>query len=115
MSIFDTENIYPNDDFWFENGFIDLRKMGIWIWCGPKHLHWDISDMGTRFGNVNIMVKYNKYKKDLEITLGDTGLFGDCDDEVDFEPIELHKPTQLEIEMALSEEYLSSRLTYKHK
>lgn len=36
-------------------------------------------------------------------------------DEVDFEPIELHNPTQHEIELALTDDFLSSRLTYKHK
>ena len=114
-SIFDTENIYPNDDFWLEEGFFNLRKRGLWIWSGARHLHWNISDTGTRWANVNIQVIYDKYKKDLKITKGNTGLFGDCDNEVEFEPITLHKPTQQEIEMALSSKFLSSRLTYKHK
>lgn len=113
MSIFDTENIYPNDNFWLEQGFTNLRNPGLLVWYGPRHLHWNISGAGTRFGFVNIRVIYNKYNKDLKITIGNTSLFGDCDDEVDFEPIELHNPTQQEIEMALSQEYLSSRLTYK--
>jgi hypothetical protein len=113
MGIFDTENIYPNDDFWLENGFVNLRKPGIWIWCGPKLLHWNLSGAGTRWGNVNIRVIYNKYKKELEIAKSHTGLFGDYDNEVEFETIELHNPTQQEIKMALSQEYLSSRLTYK--
>lgn len=115
MSIFDTDNKYPDDNFWKERGFFDLRKPGIWIWGGPKHLHWDISETGTRWGNVNIQVIYAKYKKDFVITLGNTGLFGDHDNEVEFDPVELHNPTRQEIEMALTEKFLSSRLTYKHK
>ena len=115
MSIFDTENIYPNNDFWLENGFVDLRKPGIWIWCGPRHLYWNLSGTGTRWGNVNIRVMYHKYKKELEITKGHTGLFGDCDNEVEFEPLTLRKPTQQEIELALTDDFLSSRLTYKYK
>lgn len=115
MGLLDIEDKYPDDNFWLEEGFFDIRKPGIWIWAGPKHLHWDISDTGTRWGNVNILVKYNKYKKDLEITLGNTGLFGDYDNEVEFEPLVLQNPTQQEIEMALTEKFLSSRLTYKHK
>lgn len=114
-SIFDTENIYPNNDFWLENGFVDLHKPGIWIWCGPRLLHWDLSGTGTRWGNVNIRVLYNKYKKELEIAKGHTGLFGDCDNEVEFEPLILHKPTQQEIELALTDDFLSSRLTHKNK
>ena len=114
-SIFDTEEIYPNDDFWLEKGFFDIKKSGLWIWSGIRHLHWDISDTGTRFGNVNIQVIYHKYKKDLEITKGHTGLFGDCDNEVEFKSLILHKPTQHEIELALTDDFLSSRLTYKHK
>ena len=78
-------------------------------------MHWDLSSTATRWGNVNIRVIYNKYKKDLEIAKSHTGLFGDCDNEVEFEPIVLHKPTQQEVEMVLSNEFLSSRLTYKHK
>ena len=114
MSILDIEDKYPDNNFWLENGFFDLHKPGLWIWCGPKHLHWKISDTWSRFGNVNIRVIYNKYKKDLEITQGNTSLFGDHDDEVDFEPVILHKPTQHEIELALTNDFLSSRLTYKH-
>ena len=26
-SIFDTEEIYPNDDFWLEEGFNDIKKV----------------------------------------------------------------------------------------
>lgn len=109
------EDKYPDDNFWRENRFVDLKKQGIWIYCGPKHLHWGVSDSTVRFGNVNIRVIYNKYKKELEIVKGYTGLFGDCDNEVEFEPIVLHKPTQQEIEMALTNDFLSSRLTYKHE
>ena len=115
MSIFDTDNKYPDDNFWLEEGFFDIRKAGIWIWSGPKHLHWKISDTWSRWGNVNIQVVYNKYKKDLKITKGHTGLFGDYDNEVEFEPLVLQNPTQQEIEMALTEKFLSSRLTSKHK
>ena len=115
MSIFDTDGKYPDDNFWLENGFFDLHKPGIWIWSGPRHLHWDLSGTGTRWGNVNIQVIYNKYKKDLKITKGHTSLFGDCDNEVEFEPLILQNPTQQEIEMALTDKFLSSRLTYKYK
>jgi hypothetical protein len=115
MSIFDTDNKYPDDNFWRKNGFIYIGKPGIWIWCGPRLLHWDISDTGTRWGNVNIQVIYAKYKKDFVITLGNTSLFGDHNDEVEFETLVLQNPTQQEIEMALTEKFLSGRLTYKHK
>lgn len=114
MSVFDIDNKYPDDDFWIKEGFFDVRKPGIWIWSGPKHLHWNISDTGTCWGNVNIQVIYTKYKKDFTITLGNTGLFGDHDNELEFETLVLQNPTQQEIEMALSKEFLSSRLTYKH-
>lgn len=112
MSLLDTENIYPNDDFWDELGFLNLKSPGIWINSCTKHLHWKISDTGSRWGNVKIYVEYHKYSKMLTIFQGESSF---SYDEVDFEPIKLHKPTQQEIEMALSEEYLSSRLTYKHK
>lgn len=114
MSVLDIEDKYPDCNFWLERGFVDLRRPGIWIWCGPRHLHWDISGTETRFGNVNIRVIYNKYKKEMEIAKGHTGLFGDYDNEVEFEPLVLYKPTQQEIEMALTDNFLSSRLTYKH-
>ena len=112
MSIFDTENIYPDDNFWLENEFFDLKKTGIWMWSGNRHLHWNISDTGTCWGNVRIYVEYKKYSKTLRIFQGESSFYRD---DVDFEPIILHKPTQQEIEMALSKEFLSSRLTYKHK
>lgn len=115
MSILDIEDKYPDDNFWFENGFFDLRNPGIWMSCDPRHLHWNLSGTGTRWGNVNIRVIYRKYKKELEITKGNTGLLGDCDNEVEFEPLVLHNPTQHEIEMALTDDFLSSRLTYKYK
>lgn len=115
MSIFDTDNKYPDDNFWREQRFTSLRNAGLWVWYGPRHLHWKISDTWSRWGNVNIRVIYNKYKKDLEIALGNTGLFGDHDNEVEFEPIILHNPTQQEIELALTDNFLSSRLTHKHK
>lgn len=115
MSIFDTDGKYPDDNFWREKEFFDIRKPGIWIWNGPKYLHWNTTNTTTCWGNVNIRVTYHKYKKDLEITLGNTGLFGDHDDEVEFEPFILHRPTCQEIELALTNEFLSSRLTYKYK
>ena len=112
-SIFDTEEIYPNDDFWLEEGFNDIKKFGLWIGVYSKHLHWDVPSTGTRWGNVKIYVEYNKYSKVLKIEQHQASIYYDV---VDFEPtIELHKPTQQEIKMVLSEEYLSSRLTYKHK
>ena len=111
-SIFDTENIYPDDDFWLEEGFFNLKKRGVWINSYTKHLHWDLSDTGTRWGNVRIYVEYHKYSKMLTIIQHTSSFYYD---EVDFEPIELHNPTQQEIEMVLSTGYLSSRLTYKHK
>lgn len=112
MSIFDTEEIYPNDDFWLEEGFFNLKKGGVWMNTYTKHLHWKISDTGSRWGNVKIYVEYHKYSKMLTIFQGVSSFYYD---EVDFEPIEYHNPTQQEIEIALSEEFLSSRLTYKHK
>lgn len=115
MSLLDIEDKYPDDNFWREQGFTSLRNPGIWVWYGPRHLHWNISGTGTRFGFVNIRIIYDKYSKDLEITIGNTSLFGDCDNEVEFEPIILRKPTQTEVEMVLSDEFLSSRLTHKHK
>ena len=115
MSLLDIEDKYPDNNFWLERGFVDIHKPGIWIWCGPRLLHWDLSGTGTRWGNVSIRVLYNKYKKELEIAKGHTGLFGDYDNDVEFEPLILHKPTQQEIEMALTDNFLSSRLTYKHK
>lgn len=114
MSVFDVDNKYPDENFWRENGFIYIGKPGIWLWNGPKHLHWNISDTGTCWGNVNIQVIYTKSNKDLTIALGNTGLFGDHDNEVEFETLVLHNPTQQEIEMSLSKDFLSSRLTYKH-
>lgn len=115
MGLLNIEDKYPDDNFWREQSFTSLRNPGIWVWYGPRHLHWDLSGTGTRWGNVNIRVIYDKYKKDLKITKGNTALFGDCDNEVEFEPIVLHKPTQREIEMALTNDFLSSRLTYKYK
>lgn len=115
MSLLDIEDKYPDNNFWLEKGFVDLRKPGIWIWCGPRHLHWKVSDTWSRWGNVNIRVMYHKYKKELEIAKSHTGLFGDCDNDVEFEPLVLHKPTQHEIEMALTDDFLSSRLTHKNK
>lgn len=115
MSLLDIEDKYPDNNFWLENGFVDLHKPGIWIWCGPRYLHWKISDTWSRWGNVNIRVKYYKYKKELEIAKGHTGLFGDCDNEVEFEHLMLQNPTQHEIEMALTDDFLSSRLTHKNK
>ena len=112
MSIFDTEDIYPNDDFWLELGFVDLKRQGLWANVYNKHLHWDLSDTGTRWGNIKIYVEYRKYSKKLIIIQHSHSSYYD---EVNFEPIKLHKPTQREIEMALSKEFLSSRLTYKHK
>lgn len=115
MSLLDLEDKYPDNNFWLERGFIDIHGPGIWIWCGPRHLHWKMSDTWSRFGFVNIRVIYNKYNKDLEIAKGHTGLFGDCDNEVEFETLVLHKPTQQEIEMTLTDDFLSSRLTHKNK
>lgn len=112
MSIFDTEEIYPNDDFWLEEGFIDLKERELWITSDTKHLHWDLSGTGTRWGSVRIYAEYRKYSKVLIIIQHTSSFYYD---EVDFEPIKLHKPTQQEIKMVLSEEYLSNRLTYKHK
>lgn len=113
MSVFDIDNKYPDDNFWIKEGFFDVRKPGIWIWSGPKYLHWNISDTGTCWGNVNIQVIYTKSNKDLTIALGNTGLFGGTQ-EVEFETLVLQNPTQQEIEMSLSKDFLSSRLTYKH-
>jgi len=111
-SIFDTEDIYPNDDFWLELGFLNLKSREIWITSRVKYLHWDISDTSTRWGNVMIYVEYNEHSKVLIISQHSSSFYYD---EVDFEPIILHKPTQQEIEIALSKESLSSRLTHKHK
>ena len=38
MSIFDTENIYPNDDFWLEMGFFDVKRRGVWLNGYNKYL-----------------------------------------------------------------------------
>lgn len=111
-SIFDTENIYPDDDFWLEEGFFNLKKRRVWMNSYTKHLHWKISDTGSRWGNIKIYVEYHKHSKMLTIFQGESSLYHD---EVDFEPIELHNPTQHEIELALTDDFLSSRLTYKHK
>ena len=110
MSLLDIENIYPNDDFWDELGFVNLKSRGIRITSYTKHLHWDLSDTGTRWGNITIYVEYREYNKVLYITQHTHSFYYD---EVDFESIILHNPTQQEIKMALSQEYLSSRLTYK--
>ena len=112
MSIFDTENIYPNDDFWDELGFIKLKSREIWITSHNKYLRWDLSGTGTRWGYVRIYIEYREYSEVLNIIQHSSSFYYD---EVDFEPIILHKPTQQEIRMALSEEYLNSRLTYKYK
>ena len=48
MSIFDTENIYPDDNFWDELGFVNLKSRRLRITSDTKHLHWDISDTCTR-------------------------------------------------------------------
>lgn len=112
MSVLDIEDKYPNEDFWLEEGFVDLKKRGVWINTYKKHLHWNISGTETRWRNVYIYVEYNKYSKVLVIIQHSCSFY--CD-EVDFEPIELHKPTQHEIELALTDDFLSSRLTYKHK
>lgn len=112
MSVLDIEDKYPDEDFWSEMGFIDLKKRGLWITSDTKHLHWDLSDTDTRFGTIRIYGEYNKYSKVLIIIQHTSSFYYD---EVDFESIKLHKPTQQEIKMVLSEEYLSSRLTYKHK
>ena len=113
ISIFDTENIeniYPNDDFWNELSFLNLKRRELWIASYAKHLHWDLSGAGTRWGNIRIYIEYRKYSKVLYITQHSSSFYYD---EVDFEPIILHNPTQQEIKMAQSQEYLSSRLTYK--
>lgn len=112
MSIFDTENIYPNDDFWSELGFIKLEHREIWITSCAKYLRWDLSGTGTRWGNIRIYVEYREYSKALNIIQHSSSFYYD---EVDFEPIILHKPTQREIELALTDDFLSSRLTYKNK
>lgn len=112
MSVFDIDNKYPDDDFWIKEGFFDVRKPGIWIWSGPKYLHWNISDTGTSWGNVRICAEYEKFKKTLKIFQGSSSFYYD---ELDFDPVELHNPTQQEIEMALTVDFLSSRLTYKYK
>lgn len=39
MSIFDTEEIYPNDDFWLEKGFFNPKNRGAWMNSYNKHLH----------------------------------------------------------------------------
>jgi len=111
-SIFDTENIYPDDDFWLEMGFLNLKKRGMWIDSHSEHLHWDISDTGTCWGNIRIYVEYHKYSKMLIIIQHTASFYYD---KVDFKTVKLHNPTQQEIKMVLSKEYLSSRLTYKHK
>ena len=112
MSIFDTENIYPDDNFWDELGFVNLKSRRLRITSDTKHLHWDFSDTGTRWGNITIYIEYREYNKVLYITQHTSSFYYD---EVDFEPIKLHNPTLQEIKMALSVEYLSSRLTYKYK
>ena len=112
MSLLDIEDKYPDNNFWLEEGFVDLKSRGFWINSYTKHLHWKISDTGTHFGNVTIYVEYNKYSKVLVIIQHSHSFYYD---EVYFEPIKLHKPTQQEIKMVLSKEYLSSRLTYKYK
>lgn len=115
MSIFDTENIYhiyPDNVFWLEKEFVDLKRSGVWINIYNEYLSWKISDTGTRWGYIRIYAEYNKYSKILKIIQNCTSNYYD---EVDFEPIILHNPTQQEIKMVLSKEYLSSRLTYKHK
>ena len=111
MGIFDTEDIYPNDDFWLEEGFFNLKRRGTWINIYTKHLHWDV-DTCTRWGYIKICVEYNKYSKILKIVQRCASNYYE---EVDFEPIILHKPTHQEIQMALTDNFLSSRLTYKHK
>lgn len=114
MSILDTENIniYPNDDFWDELGFVNLKSRGLRINSYNKYLHWDLSGTGTRWGNITIYVEYREYGKVLYITQHTHSYYYD---EVDFESIILHNPTQQEIKMVLGKEYLSSRLTYKYK
>lgn len=102
MSILDTENIYPNDDFWLEDGFVDIKSQGLWINTYKKHLSWSISDTETCWGNMWIYVEYNKYSKVLKI-IQHSGSF--YYGEVDFEPIILHKPSQHEIEMALTDDF----------
>ena len=113
-SIFDTENIYPDDDFWLEMGFLNLKKRGMWIDSHNEQLHWVVSNTETCWtcqGTVRIYVEYHKYSKALIIIQHTSSFYYD---EVDFKPIKLHNPTQQEIKMVLSKDYLSSRLTYKH-
>lgn len=111
-SIFDTENIYPDDDFWLEMRFLNLKKRGMWIDSHNEYLHWDTSDTNTCWGTVRIYVEYHKYSKMLIIIQHTSSFYYD---KVHFKTVKLHNPTQQEIKMVLSKEYLSSRLTYKHK
>lgn len=112
MSVLDTEDKYPDEDFWLEMGFIDAKRRGVWLNGYNKYLHWNTTGTGTSWGNVRIYVEYEKFRKTLKIFQGSSSYYYD---ELDFEPIELDNPTRLEIEMALSSEFLSSRLTYKYK
>lgn len=112
MSILDIEDKYPDIDFWLKQGYIRLKHQRMWANLHTKHLHWNISSTETRWGTVRIYAEYNECSKILRIIQHRSSFYYG---EVDFEPIIIIKPTQADVEMALSKEFLSSRLTYKHK
>lgn len=112
MSALDIEDKYPDEDFWLGMGFIDASRRGVWLHGFNKYLHWNTFGTGTSWGNVRIYAEYEKFKKTLKIFQGASSFYYD---ELDFDPVELHNPTQQEIEMALTDDFLSSRLTYKYK
>lgn len=111
MSLLDIEDKYLSEDFWLEMGFIDAKRRGVWLNGYNKYLRWNLSNTETRWGNVRIYVEYEKFRKTLKIFQGTSSYYYD---ELDFEPIELDNPSRLEIELALTDEFLSSRLTYKY-
>lgn len=111
MSLLDIEDKYP-DDSWLKKRFIYVGIYRAWLLTTVKYLSWVApNNSNTVHRNLTFKIAYKEDGKILTIK---------CDDfihwpksYVKFDEVVLHNPTQQEIEMAMTDEFLSSRITYK--
>ena len=116
MSILDTEEMFPTPNFWKEHGFLHVRKQPVWCWVGTMFLHCGMVSDGVHYGNVRIKATYNELSKLFEVEATDQNVFvlpipGEF---VMYETIKLNNQIQREIELALTESFLSTRIKNEH-
>lgn len=111
MSLLDIEDKYP-DEAWLKKRFVYVAMYRSWQQSFGKWLSWEVpNNSKVVHRNLYFKIVYKEDSKTLTINCDDFARWIKCC--VKFDEVVLHNPTQREIEMAMTDEFLSSRIIYK--